>query len=282
MSDARIIRLISRNFVPVAVNLYELRDTKTSAAKLYRSIHKQKPQYQGYWIVSPKTKVIYGQVSFKSQEAQWPQEMLTNLQKVLQKIDPPEARSVKLKDLFPYRGNGVRKDGSVQMGIYVRRVLGQGKFLNNGIIDSVKFSKKEFDSFAPPRIRVGLRWRVPDDVSRKFARCLSPSSDLVSMPLPKEVDKVNLVGEVQSVNGDMVTLTYTGYISAVHKHLYDKDKTNRGYAKVEGVAKYDDKNKELRSIKLVLDGTFYDFQPYHREPRRFLGAVEWTRKKVEN
>ncbi len=277
MSDARIIQLISKNFVPVAVNLFELREAKTSAAKLYRSIHKQKPQYQGYWIVSPKKKVIFGQVSFKSKEENWPDEMLTNLRGVLRKLDPLPARTSKEKTPFSYRGKGVQKDGSVQFASYLRLVVGKGTFLNKGIVDSITFTKKEFAAFAPPRVRDGLRWRIPDEVSRNFSRCLSPFSDLVSMPLPKEVNQVNLVGEIHSVNGNLVTLTYTGYIGGIHRHPSEK-KTCRGYATIEGVATYDSKTKQLSSIKFVFDGSFHNFQPYHRQARRYFAAVEWHRK----
>ena len=53
LSDDAVVRLISSSFVPVALNLYKIRVEKGEAGDFFRSVQKQKDQYQGLWVVSP-------------------------------------------------------------------------------------------------------------------------------------------------------------------------------------------------------------------------------------
>ena len=59
MSDDAVIARIRRNFVPVALNLYEVRDDKGAAGDFFRAVQKQNPdQYQGVYVVAPDGKVL--------------------------------------------------------------------------------------------------------------------------------------------------------------------------------------------------------------------------------
>ncbi len=49
-----MIRQVTSDLVPVAVNLYKVRAAKDASGELFRSIQRQKDQYQGIWIVSPE------------------------------------------------------------------------------------------------------------------------------------------------------------------------------------------------------------------------------------
>ena len=49
-----MIRQVTSDLVPVAVNLYKVRRAKDAGGDLFRSIQRQKDQYQGIWIVSPE------------------------------------------------------------------------------------------------------------------------------------------------------------------------------------------------------------------------------------
>jgi hypothetical protein len=44
--------------VPVALNLYKIRQDQGEAGDFWRSVQKQKPNYQGLWLVSPEGKVL--------------------------------------------------------------------------------------------------------------------------------------------------------------------------------------------------------------------------------
>ena len=56
MNKEAVIRRISENFVPVAVNIYLMRG-KDPASQLFQSVQKHKYSYQGVWIVDPAGKV---------------------------------------------------------------------------------------------------------------------------------------------------------------------------------------------------------------------------------
>ena len=56
--------------MPVALNLYTARKAEDAGGELFRSVQKQKPQYQGIWIVSPDGKVLAAQHDFRSDKDQ--------------------------------------------------------------------------------------------------------------------------------------------------------------------------------------------------------------------
>ena len=51
--------------MPVAVNLYKVRRAKDAGGDLFRSVQRQKDQYQGIWIVSPVGKVLAGKHDYE-------------------------------------------------------------------------------------------------------------------------------------------------------------------------------------------------------------------------
>jgi hypothetical protein len=264
---------ISKYYVPVAVNLNNLRKAKTAAGDLYRSIERQTSQYQGLWVVSPEGRVLAYHEHYKSEES-WPGEVYAMLQKGLDASGTVRPRLVRWTEPLPNRGLGVRPDGSVSLAIYIRR-LSSGRLKGAGTLDSLTLSASELEAFAPPATREGTRWLLPAAVARQLCRCLSPESDQASMPLPADVTQLRLAGEVHWERGDILTLVYTGQIAAVHKHPYEKGKTNHGEARIEGTGRYNARSGQLLSLTFVLDGVYYNFQPYHREPHPILAGIEW-------
>src|SRR5262245_45614387 len=71
MSHDEVIRKISANFVPVAVSLQTIR-TDPATKDWFRSVGRQKDQYQGVWIVSPDDKVLGGDDYGYKDAATWP------------------------------------------------------------------------------------------------------------------------------------------------------------------------------------------------------------------
>ena len=76
MSDDRVINLIRTSFVPVALNLYAVREAKGEAGDFFRSVYQQKPQYQGLWLVSPDGRVLAASVDG---EPDWTKKVLRAL-----------------------------------------------------------------------------------------------------------------------------------------------------------------------------------------------------------
>src|SRR5262249_9093148 len=92
LSDPAVIRRVTTHFVPVAVNLYKVRQVNDAGGELFRSVQRQKDQYQGLWIVSPQGKVLAGHQDFKSAKT-WSQEGIDTIDAALQSFGPVSARS---------------------------------------------------------------------------------------------------------------------------------------------------------------------------------------------
>ncbi len=269
-----MISLLSQNFVPVGINLNKVRPAKDADAEFYRSVYRQKPQYQGFWIVSPQGKVLAAHHEFKSHKT-WTAEVLEVLQAGRRAFGDIPPRQARWEDPLPLRGRGVWPDGSVTVVLYVRYVF-DGRLQPLSVLDSLTLSAGEWAAFAPPQGKEGVTWAIPDKVARKFSRCLSPDSDLVTMPLPSEVTNVHITGKVHALRDDTAIVTYRGQIAAVHRHLYQKDRTNRCTARIEGVAEYNLKTRQLRALALVFDGVFHNFPPYDGPAQPIVAGVEWT------
>jgi hypothetical protein len=82
LSDQKVIQRVTTSFVPVAVNLYKVRQAKDAGGELFRSVRRQKDQYQGIWIVSPAGKVLAGHHEFQSRET-WTKEVLDTLTRLV-------------------------------------------------------------------------------------------------------------------------------------------------------------------------------------------------------
>src|SRR5207248_17159 len=107
LSDDDVINQVSKSFVPVAVNLYKIREAPGSAGDLFRSVQRQRSQYQGIWIVSPDGKVLAGHHEVKN-PTQWAREVLDTIVAALAACRPVQAREPIATDPIPNRGRGLR------------------------------------------------------------------------------------------------------------------------------------------------------------------------------
>src|SRR5207253_2325290 len=115
-----VIRLISRNVIPVALNLYEIRKAPGEAGDFFRAVQKQKPeQYQGLYMVNADGKVLANHHNYKSEKT-WPQEVLKDLEPGLRAFGAIKPRDVTRVDPLPQRGVGFVKDGGVCLGVFLR------------------------------------------------------------------------------------------------------------------------------------------------------------------
>ncbi len=264
--------------------------------ELFRSVQRQKDQYQGLWIVSPQGKVLAGHHTFKSPQT-WTQEVIDTVDAALQSFGPVRPRSVKRANPLPERGHGVRSDGSVSLALHARQMLGGGRdnapagvaasrlWLWDGalrpdgpaVIDSLTLTAKEWAALAPPKTEVGTTWTVHGAIARQFCRVLIPSSDQSAMPRPKDAKRARLTGTVESVEGGLARIRLAGAWEAVHWQEGDARRPLRGAATAEGIAVYDLKQRAMQSVLLVFSGT-------HGHPKDeavcAVGAVvEWHHQR---
>lgn len=288
MSDDEVIRRVSESFVPVAVNLYKTREAKDAGGELFRSVQRQKDQYQGVWIVAPDGKVLSGIHDYEAVRDQerlklgsgevrkrMSRELLAVIDQSLESFGPVTQRSVRAADPLPDRGRGVRPDGSVTLAIYCRQMRGGGRenappsapasrlwvwdgpLSTDGpaVIDSLALDAKAWRSFAPPKTDPGTIWSVPDAVAREFCRVLVPSSDQSWMPRPDDAKETCLTATVESVQDGVVRIRLAGFWQAVHLPEGDASRALRGTATANGIILYRLDEQAIQSILLVFNGT---------------------------
>ena len=283
--------------MPVAVNLYKVRQAQDAGGELFRSAQRQKDQYQGIWILSPQGRVLAGHHEFKSQ-ATWAQEVIETLDAALKTFGPVTSRPVPTTNPLPFRGHGVQPDGSVSLAIYARQMRGGGReqvpaglaasrhWLWDGdlrpdgppVIDSLTLTAKEWATLAPPSSRVGTTWQVPEAVVRRFGRLLIPSSDQSSMPRPNDATLARLTAKIESVEDGAARLRLTGALEAVHLQEGDRQRPLRGAATAEGKAIYDLKQQALESVLLVFSGSYG--RPKDEAVCAAGAVVEWQREPL--
>ena len=141
-----MIRFISRNSVPVALNLYEIRKAEGPGGDFFRAVQKQRPaQYQGLYLVSPDGKVLASHQDFKSHKT-WAKEVLADLEPGLEAFGAVKPREAERADPLPHRGVGVMPDGGVCLGVYLRFAI-KGiplRELPNPTIDSLVLAEDEW------------------------------------------------------------------------------------------------------------------------------------------
>jgi hypothetical protein len=265
-----VIRKVSENFVPVAVNLYKLRKAKDAGGELFRSVQRQKDQYQGIWIVSPEGRVLAGHHDVKDHQ-QWPQEVLATLEAGLKAFGSVELRRPKANDPLPLRGVGLHGDSSATLAVYTR-CLHRERPDGPPVLDSLTLSAKDLAGLVPPEIQVNANWPVPDAITRQFCRALSPSSDQSTMPRPEEVTKAKLIGHVVEVKDTVGRVSFKGEIHASHRY---EGKLSHGEARIVGTGTFDPATKRLLTLLLVFEGTHRAAPPYDK-PREMGAVIEWA------
>jgi hypothetical protein len=270
-----VIRFISSNTVPVAQNLYVIRQQKDAAGDFFRAVQKQRPaQYQGLYLVAPDGKVLASHQQFKSEKT-WAQELLTDLEPGMKAFGKVRPREVTRIDPLPHRGQGTEADGSATLAMYLRYTYKTVTLreLPNPTIDSLTLSAKEFATLAPPKVEAGTQYTIPEALTRRFSRVLGPG-DEDSMPRPNEVTAMQLSGKVHGVKDGIAYLVYEGTMSG--SHLTHTKKRTHGSVKLTGVGRYDVKAGRLLSLLWVCDGLYRAAPPYD-EQRTYSAVVEWKR-----
>jgi hypothetical protein len=196
LSDKEVISRVSQSYVPVALNLYEIRKAKGSAGEFYTKVAKQRPtQYQGLYVVTAEGKVLASRGAQPS-KGTWEADTLKMLDEGIEAFGDVKSRKVKAIDPYPERGVGVRDDGSMVLAVYARpMVLGlDRRGLGAVAIDRVVLTKEEKSKLTLPDGVEDATWTVPLRVVDALHRVLSPSSDANMLARRGEVTKATLRG----------------------------------------------------------------------------------------
>jgi hypothetical protein len=266
---------VSHNFVPIAVNLYKIRDAKDEGGDYFRAARNQKDMYQGLWIIGADGKVLSTHGGFKKRET-WNDEVRETIDAALAQTGKLLARKAEPKDVLPLWGKGVADDGSVTLACQMRYFF-QGKGIGQGALDAAVFNGKDFKEFAPPEPVKGKTWHLPGKVAKEFSRCLSIVSDKSTMPQPEEVTEVDFTGSVERIKNGIATLRYSGTIAALHTHTFNKKYVDRAYARLRGTGSYDMEKQEMISLLWIFEGGSKTVQPPSRDDNPLAAVVEWRR-----
>jgi hypothetical protein len=239
-------------------------------------VQKQKDQYQGFWVVSPRGQVLSAHHQVKN-DKNWTNEVLVALAEGLRQAGPLTPRQVVVRELLPFRGKGTHEDGSVSIALYVRQLFA-GKIMNQCVFDTLELNAQEWREFGPAEATVGHTWLVHRDVASKLSRCLSAQSDQSTMARPNEVTSVELRGTVQEIRRGVAVVTYEGHIAALHHHPFEKGKTSSSQARWLGIGTYDLAARQMRYLIMVGSGGRREFQPHDREEMPLKFVFEWQRR----
>jgi len=264
LNDDEVVRRLSTMFIPVAVHLYEIRKDPGPGGDLFRSVQRQMDHYQGIWIVSPEGKALYTDPA----SADWkPGDLVKAMDEVLKPFGPLKPRAVKESDPLPYRGRGVKPDGSVSLAAY-GRLTHHGKADGPAVLDTVELATSEWATFAPPEQKGGAGWALPDGVARKLGCVISPFDDSARF-FDEDYLQAEVKAKVESVEGTRARIRLTAAWKA--KGVYGHEKgapVHEASSTAEGTAVYDLEKKSMRSLILVLSGLWGG--------RETGGVIEWT------
>jgi hypothetical protein len=279
LSDDRVIDRISTTFIPVAVNLYEIRKDRGPGGDLFRSVQRQMDQYQGFWLVSPEGKALAKKHDWEeSDPAKRPNELVKAMDAALESVGAAAPRRTKPATLFPHRGIGVQADGSVTLALY-GRLMHQGKPDGPMMLDSTTLGAEEWMRFAPPEPKRGApEWTVPESVARKVARSLSPG-DSAGVFRPEGFQQAELKARVESIEGATARLRLSGKWRAEGFYGGEREHPFGAVATGDGFAIFDLEKKSMRSLLMVFSGRTWrgrSSADAERTGRETGGVVEWT------
>ena len=115
-------------------------------------------------------------------------------------------------------------------------------------------------------------------MAKRFSPVLSPMTDSIYTPQPKDVQTATLKATIDKVEGNVARVRLTGSWEATHYREEDPKLPVRTAATAEGVMFLDAGGKSVRALLLVFKGTYRNIPPYDKTTQPTAGVVEWTSK----
>ena len=140
-------------------------------------------------------------------------------------------------------------------------------------------SVEEWKSFVPPKLEPGTEWSIPDSAARRFVPALSPITDSIYSPLPKDAKSVGIICRVERRELDKVIIRMKGNWESEHFRDGDPKLPIRANASAEGYCIYDAAAKSMTSFLMVFRGAFRNVPPWNNS-RQTAAVVEWTLKPL--
>ena len=269
------------HFVPVALNNNRLPETEDG--QFFQVLMKQWPQ--GLWVVHPDGKVLgfhYHKPkpgeSFAEGQKRWVNETRQMLQTAVQdsKMIPTTKVATRLDPLAD-RGKGTRQAGGVRLAVTVIGVR-NGSQEGPPVVDSITLDETQWAKFRPPvgEILLGRKWTIPEDDARLFVPALSPMTDPIFSPTPRDATTAFVKANVERVDGKIAVIRLSGAWETSHKRDGDTKFPIHSAARGDGIGVLEVRTGRMITLVWLLKGTYRNTPP--DKPRATAAIIEWSVK----
>jgi len=261
LTDAAVVDLLRRRFVPVALNWKSGAGVSEDERRLRSEWGLGRGAPTGTFVLRKDgTLVARGGGSR-------PESMAAFLRDTLATLGTPPERGAASRALATDRGLGVRSDGSIRLALTVRAMKDGASANHRPMMDSVVFMPAQLKSLAPPA--GAARYELPAEVAREFVRLLTDDGDKVYAMRPQDATEARLEA---SVEGDVVRLS--GAIAGSRPYSGGGTGVIVSSGRLDGRLSFDAAG-ELQSLLVVSDAQYR--QPWAKAPHAVGGLLEWRR-----
>lgn len=269
------MRRVAETMIPFALNANRVPENE--GGKFFKAVLRKQDWPQGLWIVAADGRILafhYYRTkpgeTFAAGQERWVHETRAFVEAGLQEFGPVERRRPQTTDPLKHRGVGVLADGGVRLAIYAHGMR-KGEKDGEPVVDSALLTKNDWADFLPKQFEVGSTWSVPAPVLGKLAPVLSPLTDVIFTPQPRDMTKAELVGTVEHICGGTAYIRWTGQLESQHLRDNDPKYPIRANARLEGLAQVTVATRHMRRLLLVTDGV------YRRSttPQILGGVIDW-------
>src|SRR5262249_58083088 len=114
------------------------------------------------------------------------------------------------------------------------------------VVYSTNLSADDWSAFAPGELTVGKTWTIPATAVGKLVPVLSPMTDAIFTPQPKDATRAELTAKVERMEGGRALIRLSGRLESAHNRDGDPKFPIRASATLDGLAEYDTASKGIR------------------------------------
>jgi hypothetical protein len=142
-------------------------------------------------------------------------------------------------------------------------------------VDSIRLDAKDWASFSPSaESKVGTEWTVPEAIARRFTPALSPLTDPIFGPTPKDATVATITANVTRASDGVIVVKYAGRWETTHNRDGDPKFPISTSASGEGVGVFDAKTGKAQAVVWLLRGAYRTGGPTVK-PRPTAAVIEW-------
>ncbi len=269
LTDAGIVDLVRRNFVPAAINWKSGASATEAERRLRKEWGLDRRAPIGVFLVL-KDGTPLGRGGGNSVEA-----LAASLRDALSRRGPLPEREAKPRPVTPDRGEGLRADGSARLALTVRAMKDGRPANSRPMVDSVVLSAAQLGSLTPPPgASPGTRYVLPPETAREFVRLLTDDGDRVYAMRSQDATEALLEATVAAATPESVVARLAGTLGGRRPYSGGGLGVIEGRGRIEGTLTFSPAG-EVRSLLLVCESDYRN--PWAKAPHSLGGLLEWRR-----